>query len=165
VRVTGCEFGGQIARVPIARIRTAIAVEATPEALAKLDKTRPQRELVARVRNDRKAGEAGQAERIDAPFAAQWQRVSLSRGSLGIDAGDCELIEQLNRRVLPKLGVRVVSSKLTCSLGQQPLSVPQLEVEALVELSTVTDAPGKTPVSTQQTAPAADKPVTQKKVN
>jgi hypothetical protein len=166
VRVTGCEFGGQIARVPIARIRTASPVEATAEALAELDKTRPQRELVARVRNDRKASKAGQAESIDAPFAAQWQQVSLSRGSLGIEAGDCELIEQLNRRVFPRLSVRVVSSKLTCSPGQQPLSVPKLEVEALVELSTITDAAGKTPdVSTQQTAPAADKPVTEKKVN
>jgi hypothetical protein len=138
VRVTGCEFGAQIARMPIAYITTMSPVEATPEALAELERTRPQRELAARVRNDRAKG-------IDllAPFPAHWERVSLSRGELGIESGDCELIEQLNRRLLPLLAVRVAEVRLQCMRGLSGINRPKLEVDALKQLPTADEAGAK----------------------
>lgn len=64
VRVSGCEFGSGIARMPVVRITTSSPVEATPAALAELEKTRSVRELAARVRNDTEKVE------IDRPFPA-----------------------------------------------------------------------------------------------
>ena len=129
VRVSGCESGSGIARMPLARIMTSSPVEATPEALADLQKTRPVRELAARVRND----QAKESE-LDKQFPAQWKPVSLSRGSLGLSPGDCELIEQIERKLLPRLAVRVVASDIRCTPNQLTLNQPKLEVEALAEL-------------------------------
>lgn len=134
VQVSGCEFGSNIAAMPAVRVRTVTLVEATPDALAELAKTRPQRELAARVRKDRGNGIA-----IDKPFAAQWERVSLSRGKLGIETGDCELIEQLTKRVLPRLAVRVIENKLSCMPNQQSFNQPRLEVDALRKVPTAED--------------------------
>ena len=131
VRVSGCEAGSGIARMPLVRVSMTSPVEATPEALADLQKSRPTRELAARVRSERKAAMPA----LDAQFPAYWQRVSLSRGSLGLAPGDCELIEQIERKVLPKLAVRTVSSDLHCTPNQLTLGQPKLEVEALADLS------------------------------
>jgi hypothetical protein len=130
VRVSGCETSSGIARMPLVRITMTSPVEATPEALAELQKSRPVRELAARVRNDHK-----EAADIDAQFPAYWQRVSLSRGSLGLAPGDCELVEQIERKILPKLAVRVVSNDMRCTPNQVTLGQPRLEVEALADLS------------------------------
>jgi hypothetical protein len=129
VRVSGCESGSSIARMPLVRIAMTSPVEATPEALAELQKSRPVRELAARVRNDR-----SKDVDLDAQFPALWKRVSLSRGALGLSPGDCELIEQIERKVLPKLAVRVVSSDMRCTPNQMSMGQPRLEVEALAEL-------------------------------
>lgn len=135
VRVQGCDFGNSIARLPIVRIKTSSPVEATPDALSELARTRPRRELAARVRNDREKG-----IEVDKPFPAQWERVSLSRGSLGIEPGDCELIEQISKRLLPRLAVRVVESKMRCMPNQQSFTQPQLEVEALMTVPTAEES-------------------------
>jgi hypothetical protein len=139
VRVSGCEFGAGIARTPFVRITMTAPVEATPQALAELEKTRPQRELAARVRNDRAKGiePAGQ-------FPAYWKRVSVSRGSLDLAPGDCELVEQIKREVLPRLAVRVLDSDVRCMPNQLSLRQPKLEVEALAELPKA-DAAGTSP--------------------
>ena len=130
VRVSGCESGSGIARMPLVRVTMTSPVEATPAALADLQKTRPVRELSARVRNDR----AKDARDLDEQFPARWKRVSLSRGSLGLAPGDCELVEQIERKVLPKLAVRVVSSEMRCTPNQLTLGQPRLEVDALADL-------------------------------
>ena len=135
VRVSGCESGSEIARMPLVRITTSVPVEATPEALADLEKTRPVRELAARVRNDRAKG-----IELDQQFPAQWKRVSLSRGSLGLSPGDCELVEQIERKLLPKLSVRVVMSNTRCTPNQTSLGQPRLEVEALAALPKADEA-------------------------
>jgi hypothetical protein len=113
-------------RSPLVTIRVTSAVEATPENIAELEKTRSQRELSARVRGDR-----GTALDAEAQFDAPWKAVSLSRGSLGLEPGDCELVDALRKQVLPKLGVRVVKDNLKCSPRQGNRFQPQLEVEAL----------------------------------
>ena len=124
----GCNAGNSTLRNPLVVIQLTSPVEATPAALAELEKTRPQRELAARVRGDR-----GDAIDAAAQFDATWKPVSLSRGKLGLDPGDCELVDELAKKVLPKLGVRIIKNSVSCSPKQINRSQPRLEVEALMQ--------------------------------
>ena len=123
VRATSC-FGNEIARSPHVKINVTSPIEATPEAIAELEKTRSTRELTARVRGERMVEPTEQ-------FPAYWKPVSLSRGNLRLEAGDCELVDQLKRNVLPKLSIRVVKDYMSCAPNQGSLGQPRLEVEAL----------------------------------
>ena len=60
--------------------------------------------------------------------------MSLSRGAVDLEPGDCELIDELRRKVLPKLAIRVVKDSTHCTPQQLTIGQPQLEVEALVAL-------------------------------
>ena len=111
-------------------------VEATPAAIAERDKGKSTRELAARVQ-----GKSAEDAASDDQFPAQWKRLSLSRGKLDIEPGDCELIDELRRKVLPKLAVRIVESNVQCSPHQVSLGQPQLEIEALVEIPKPDDRP------------------------
>lgn len=126
VRSSGC-YGNEIARMPYLRIKLTSPIEATPAALAELEKTRSTRELAARVRGERAADPSDQ-------FPAHWKRVSLSRGEFNLEPGDCELIDQLKRKVLPKLAVHIVKDDMQCTPNQLTLGQPRLEVEALAEI-------------------------------
>jgi len=126
VRSSGC-IGNEIARMPYLRINLESPIEATPAALAEAEKTRSTRELAARVRGERAADPTDQ-------FPAHWKHVSLSRGEFNLEPGDCELIEQLKRKVLPRLAVRIVKDDMQCTPNQLTLGQPRLEVEALTEV-------------------------------
>lgn len=126
VRSTSC-YGNEIARMPHLRINVTSPIEATPAALAELEKTRSTRELTARVRGERATDASDQ-------FPAHWRQVSLSRGEFNLEPGDCELIEQLKRKVLPKLAVRIVKDNMQCAPNQLSLGQPKLEVEVLAEI-------------------------------
>lgn len=126
VRSNSCD-GDEIARMPYLRIKVMSPVEATPAALAELEKTRSTRELTARVRGERAADASDQ-------FPAQWKRVSLSRGHFDLEPGDCDLIDQLKRRILPKLAARIVRDDMQCTPNQLSLGQPRLEVEVLAEV-------------------------------
>ena len=126
VRSVDCQSGP--VRMPRVVVNVTAPVEATPQALAERDKGKSKRELTARVRGEKEDPEAL------APFPAQWKRVSLSRGVLGLEPGDCELIDEMRRKVLPKLAIRVVNDNTHCTPQQLTIGQPQLEVEALVAL-------------------------------
>jgi hypothetical protein len=126
LRTRGCLSPHEIARMPYVEIDLVSPVEATPEALAERDKTRSTRELAARVR-----GESKQAAEAAAQFPAQWKKVSLSRSKLYLEPGDCELVDQLKDKVLPKLGVRIVEDGVKCAPNQLSMTQPKLVVEAL----------------------------------
>lgn len=130
VRVRASECPYSVARMPRVVMRVAGPVEATPEALAERDKNKSVRELAQRVRNKKSDDPHDSLEQ----FAAEWRRVSMSRGRLDLQPGDCELIEELTKKVLPKLAVRVVKDDVHCSPNQLSLGQPRLEVEALVEM-------------------------------
>jgi len=69
------------------------------------------------------------------PFPAQWQTVDLARDrKLNLEPGDCELMEGLKKEVLPKLSVRVISDRVTCTPHDLSIQTPQLTVSALVPL-------------------------------
>ncbi len=123
VRAMSC-FGNEIARMPHLKINVASPIEATPEALAELEKTRSIRELTARVRGERMA-------EITEQFPAYWKPVSLSRGRFRLEPGDCELIDQLKRHVLPKMSIRIVKDDMSCTPHQSSMGQPRLEIEAL----------------------------------
>ena len=128
VRVRAVDCQGGPVRMPRVTATVSAPVEATPAALAERDKDKSKRELAARVR-----GESEDPAAL-APFPAQWKRVSLSRGAVNLEPGDCELIDEIRRKVLPKLAVRLVENGMQCTPGQVSMSQPQLEVEALVAL-------------------------------
>lgn len=129
VRVRSADCGSGVARMPRVVIDVASPVVATPEALAEREESKSTRELAARVKGER----AEYAESTE-QFPAQWRRVSLSRGELDLEPGDCELIDELRRKVLPKLAVRIVKDDVHCAPKQLTLGQPRLEVEALVEM-------------------------------
>jgi hypothetical protein len=131
IRTRGCTMRHEIAKMPYVEITLLSPVEATPEELAELDKTRSHRELVARVRGDSK-----QAELAETQFPAHWKRVSLSRGKLNLEPGDCELIEQLQKKVFPKLAVRTVDDQVECAPNQISLTQPRLVVDVLSAMPT-----------------------------
>lgn len=107
-------------------ITAMLPTEVSDEVYAELEKDKSRRELVARV-----TGNA--AARFNDPilFAAQRQRVTLSRDTIGIEAEECELLEQLTSMLLPQIDVRVVNRSGTlCSAGSS--LPPQVVVEALM---------------------------------
>jgi hypothetical protein len=58
----------------------------------------------------------------------------LSRGAVDLEPGDCELIDELRRKVLPRLAIRIVKDNTHCTPQQLTIGQPQLEVEALMAL-------------------------------
>lgn len=129
VKVRSADCARSVARMPRVVMEVVSPVEATPQALAERAKDESTRELAARVQGKR----AELAESLK-QFPAQWRPVSLSRGALDLEPGDCELIEQLARKVLPKLAVRVEKDDVQCSPHQLTLGQPRLEVQALIEM-------------------------------
>lgn len=128
VRSADCPYS--VARMPRVIMQVVSPVEATPEALAERDKTKSVRELAQRVRGKKSDHPLDSLEQ----FPAQWRRVSLTRGRLDLQPGDCELIDELQKKVLPKLAVRTVHDDVQCSPHQLTLGQPRLEVEALLEM-------------------------------
>ena len=75
------------------------------------------------------------------PFPAQWKTVELSRDRrLNLEPGDCELMEGLKKEVLPKLSVKVIADRVTCTPHSLSISTPELTVSALVPLPKADDA-------------------------
>ncbi len=64
---------------------------------------------------------------------AHWQTVDLvSRTDSGMTAGDCELIEQIHRRILPLFAARNVQYEATCVPRQSSVGGVRLRAEVLV---------------------------------
>jgi hypothetical protein len=130
VRVRSADCPSSVARMPRVVMSVVSPVEATPEAYAERDKNKSVRELTERLKGGKSANPLDSLEE----FPAQWRKVSLTRGRLALEPGDCELIEELQRKVLPKLAVRVTDDDLQCSPNQLTLGQPRLAVEALMEM-------------------------------
>jgi len=136
VRTRSCMSSNAINRMPMVEITLLSPVEVTPEVLAEFDKTKSTRELAARVRGDAKAAEVATTQ-----FPAQWKRISLSRGKLNLEPGDCELIDQLKEKVFPKLAIKVVEDDVQCVPGRISMTQPRLVVDALAPMPKPDEAP------------------------
>ena len=66
-------------------------------------------------------------------FPATWKSVDLSTDrKLDLRPGDCELMEGLRDKVLPKLGIKVTEDRLSCTPNQLGITTPKLVVSALM---------------------------------
>ncbi|MFC4308389.1 hypothetical protein ACFPN2_04785 [Steroidobacter flavus] len=130
VKVRSADCPSSVARMPRVVMQVVSPVEATPAALADRDKNKSVRELAQRVRGKKSDHPLDSLEE----FPAQWRPVSLTRGRLDLQPGDCELIDELQKKVLPKLAVRIVRDDVQCSPNQLTMGQPRLEVEALIEV-------------------------------
>lgn len=102
-------------------------VEATPENVQQLVSYDTRDELAARVRGERLAT----AE--DLPrFPAVWKTISFARSrQMRLAPGDCELVLELRRHILPRMAVQIVNDQVRCSQFGN-IGKPQLTVSALV---------------------------------
>ena len=105
-------------------------VEATPENVQALTTYDSTHQLVARVRNER----LDSAEELPR-FPATWKTVSMRDKPLKLGPGDCELVEQLRRDVLPRMSIRVERDRLRCSAVFGNIGQPQLRIAALVAVT------------------------------
>lgn len=125
VSPSGCYDLSQFASL---RITLATPVEATPENVHALTQHDSKDVLIARVRGETLAT-ADTAPR----FIAERQTISLAKNKrLKLAPGDCELVEQLQRSVFPRLDVRTVDDRLQCSSAFGNYVRPQLTVSALI---------------------------------
>lgn len=127
----GCDMSGT-ARF---NITLESPIEATPENVQALTRYSAEQELIARARGETLATAA------DLPrFPAQWKTVSFVRdNSMRLDPGDCELVQQLRREILPRLSVQIVRDNLRCS-PYGNIGRPRLTVSALVAAPQHADA-------------------------
>lgn len=124
LRAYSCDDALSIARFEIA---LTSPVEATPENVEELTTYDAHDELIARVRGERLAS----AEDLQR-FPAVWKTISFARSrEMRLEPGDCELVLQLRRHILPRMSVQIVSDRVRCSeFGN--IGRPQLTVSALV---------------------------------
>lgn len=109
------------------QIELTSPVEATPENVEQLTTHDSHDALIARVRGE----QLPSAE--DLPrFPAVWKTISFARSrEMRLAPGDCELVLQLRRHILPRMAVHVVNDQVRCSpFGN--IGKPRLTVSALV---------------------------------
>jgi hypothetical protein len=109
------------------QIVLASPVEATAENVEALTTYDSQDELLARVRGERLAS----AEDVQR-FPAVWKTISFARSrEMRLAPGDCELVQQLRRHILPRMSVQIVNDQVRCSSFGN-IGKPRLTVSALV---------------------------------
>lgn len=106
-------------------------VAATPENIRELTTHGSQDVLIARVRGE----DLPSAE--DVPrFPAVWKTVSFGRDRrMRLAPEDCELVRALQRQILPRMSVQIVSNNVRCSVYGN-ITSPRLVVSALVPAKT-----------------------------
>lgn len=131
VQANGCIDVNRPSRNFFVTITTAAPIAATE---AKEPQDKATKELVERL--------TGKADPLKTdPFPAQRKTVDLSRERrLNLEPGDCELMEGLRDKVLPKLGAKVVADNISCTPGSLSIQTPQLSVSALVALPKADDS-------------------------
>lgn len=139
VRARGCAEGfNQVTRLPAARLEFYAFVPAAqlpPAAPAKVEA--PAKQLGRDAPKLKRAEDAAVE-----PGVGAWRTVEIDgRGTRRlIEAGDCELVEQFTREVLPLFTTRNVHDRTRCTPGQRSILDVQLSFEALGPLPTA-DAP------------------------
>jgi hypothetical protein len=103
-------------------------VVASEQNLRELTTHDAKDELVARV-NGEKLPSAADLPR----FTAVWKTVSFARDRrMRLERGDCELVRQLRRQILPRMSVHIVKDNVRCSSSMGNIGPPRLTVSALV---------------------------------
>lgn len=114
-------------RAPIVDIVAALPQPATPAVLAELAASTSKAELAAKA-----GGKPGPAAEATAEFPARVRRVEFRDSQVGpIEAGDCELLDQMREGVFAPLGAKVVVNRLHCVPHQVMVGSVDLTVEVL----------------------------------
>lgn len=124
-RASGCIINKPSRSITV-RLTAATPVEASQMNKLALAQDPERAKLIERI---------GGKQAIDADaFAAVWQTVALNRDRpLDLEPGDCELLEQLRDRVLPKLQVKIIENEVHCTPHQLSSVTPRLVVSALIK--------------------------------
>jgi len=121
-----CDDQLGIARFQVSMQSPVVASEANIREITAHDS---KDELVARVNGDQ-LPTAADLER----FPAVWKTVSFARDrQMRLERGDCELVQQLRRQILPRMSVRIEKDRTnSCSSAFGNVGSPRLTVSALV---------------------------------
>jgi hypothetical protein len=124
VRASGCPLN-RPSRTFFLNITAATPIPAADVTETSADKSR--QELLQRL--------GKKNELLDDEFPATWQSVDVTKERrLNIKPGDCELMEGLSEKVLPKLGIKIEEERISCTPNQLSLQAPYLRVSALMPL-------------------------------
>ncbi len=131
VKANGCIDVNRPSRNFFVTVTTATPI---PASEAKEPANKATKELTERL--------TGKADPLKTdPFPAQWKTVEVSRDRrLNLEPGDCELMEGLSKEVLPKIGVKVVTDRISCTPGNLSIQTPPLTASALVALPKADDS-------------------------
>ena len=128
LRRSGCHDLAERARF---EVLMEFPVTATAGNVREITSYDGEDELIARLRGVQLASPMD-LER----FPATWQSVSLR--TLDLDAGDCALVQQLRRQIMPKMSVQVTKDieGVDCSQELAGFASPRLRVFALLPART-----------------------------
>jgi hypothetical protein len=135
-------------------VRLSMPTVMTPEVVEELNADKSRRELISRVTGN-------PIPRFDdpVPFSAERRVVTLSYETIGIEAAECELLDQLVTSSFDDLGLRVVRRGYSCDRRRASLIRPSIDVEALVPAMLDTREPQQAPADAgEETAPGAPAP-------
>jgi hypothetical protein len=124
-RRISCDDFAHTVQLQIALESPAAATQENLHALTDYDS---EDLLVARLRGEQLLS-AGDVPR----FPAAWTTLSLRSAGMRLSAGDCELVHQLRKQVLPKLSVQVLNEPTRCLpvLSRGGGMAPKMKVRAL----------------------------------
>jgi hypothetical protein len=134
LRSYACDEQIGIARFQISLQSPVVASEANLRELTTHD---AKDELIARVNGEELPSAA------DVPrFPAVWKTVSFARDRrMRLGRGDCELVQQLRRQILPRMSVHIVKDNVRCSSSLGNVGPPRLTVSALVRADQTAQPP------------------------
>jgi hypothetical protein len=88
----------------------------------------------------------GQPEAAPEPGTGVWKAVELrERQPSWLEAGDCELVEQFDRELLPFFATRDRQAHMTCTLGEYALGAISLRFQTFAPLPTAQTGRATTP--------------------
>lgn len=140
----------------IVHIRLMSPTEVTPELQDEQKKLQSRRELVARVTGDKRPLYEATGE-----FPAEWQTITLSRKTVGLEPAECELLEQMSHSVFRELGIRDVKRGMSCNPRGVSHLPPQMTVVALISAPWANPAGSAAPAKqgdAESSPPAAPNP-------
>jgi hypothetical protein len=125
LRSYACDEQMGIARFQVSLQSPVVASEQNIQEITAHD---ANDELIARV-NGRQLPSAADLQR----FTAVWKTVSFARDRrMRLERGDCELVRQLRRQILPRMSVQIIKDNVRCSSRMGSVGPPRLTVSALV---------------------------------
>jgi len=138
---------GTVQQDSVVHVLLSMPAEMTPDVMEELKADKSRRELISRVTGD-------PIPRFDdpVPFAAERRVVTISHKTAGIEAVECQLLDQLVSTSFKDLGLRVVRRNHACDPRQVSKIRPTVQVEALVPVQSDTREKKQAPAGSGEDA-------------